>query len=416
MPERRTTINGGKSGNGPGPSQCSRRSCAVCGSLKRQQVYKQRFASLSGQKQLSGYDVAVCSECGFAFADRIPSQAWFDSYYDDVSKYTYDQRNGVESSFDTSRFKDITRRITGRFPKNSHILDFGCATGGLLFQLKQEGYSSILGMDRSAAAADIAKRLYGVPVINDSLSNIKNRSNSLDLAILVGVLEHLCDINELMSGLGALVKDQGYLYIETPDVEGFAACMDMPFQQFSVEHINFFSNLSLTRLMAGHGFAPIEVTGLVRDFTKNSKMPTISGLFRRAPGIQEIPAVASTRNALLEYVALSKDTESRLSRSIDRLVASKKPVIVWGVGTYTLHLLEQTKFGDLNIIAFVDSNSHYQSQTLRGRRVLAPWELKGFAQAILISSLAYQSEIEEQIRQELHLANEIITLEEAAHG
>ena len=62
------------------------------------------------------------------------------------------------------------------------------------------------------------------------------------------------------------------------------------------------------------------------------------------------------------------------------------------------------------ITAFVDSNPRYQGKQVSGIPILSPAELAGRSEAILVSSLISQDEIVRQIRHDLRLGNEIITL------
>jgi FlaA1/EpsC-like NDP-sugar epimerase len=65
-----------------------------------------------------------------------------------------------------------------------------------------------------------------------------------------------------------------------------------------------------------------------------------------------------------------------------------------------------------NIVAFVDSNPHYQGKRLNGIPVLAPGDMRSRSETILVSSQASQGEIVRQIRADLGLANPVLTLSE----
>ena len=388
------------------------RACPACGSLEKKLFYRQRFAKVSNQPQLSNYDVVQCTDCGTAYADDIPAQPWFDAYYREISKYTHDQRAGEESPADTIRFHDITALIAKQMPeKCRRIVDFGCATGGLLRRLKSLGYTELLGMDKSPASAEIGRRLHGIRIVNSNLVEIANDELPFDLLIQVGVLEHLCDLQTTLAEMRKILDLEGLMYIEVPDVEGFDAWPGAPFQQFSIEHINFFSRDSLTGLMERSGFIAVEVFRTARDHTSNTKMPVVCGFFRRSDATsRETPFDTASGPALRSYIDQSARAEEQIRENINLLVASQRPVIVWGVGTNTLHLMETTAFGKMNIVVFVDSNLAYQARELGGRSVLAPAQLADFPQPILISSQLFQSEIETQIRDTLGLPNETISL------
>lgn len=375
-------------------------------------MYGQSFSTLSGKLQLSGYDVVVCLNCGFSYADNIPSQAWFDIYYRDMSKYTYDQREGQLAPADVARFKHVAELITTQAPDRSiRILDFGCATGGLLSHLKEARYENLIGFEKTPGATTLAKELYSLRVVNTPIAELVADEGCFDLVIQSGVLEHIRDVRGHLSEIAGILKPDGLMYVEVPDVVAFEPHMVNPFQEFSIEHINFFSTHSLNNLMASFGFEPVKVIRITRDYTQITKMGVICGFYRNSGsnGLT-ITNDEETRPALQRYIDQSLLEEKQVKRIIDDLVARKIPLLVWGVGTYTLHLVENSSFSKLNIVAFADSNKNYHGQTLLGKAILSPSELKAYSEPILISTYAFQTEIETQIRHDLKLDNDIITL------
>ena len=90
-------------------------------------------------------------------------QATFDTYYRDLSKYEYDQREGVESPFDLERFRQNVAEARVFIPgPDARILEIGCSTARLLSLLKEAGFGNLLGLDPSPSCARAAKRLYGI--------------------------------------------------------------------------------------------------------------------------------------------------------------------------------------------------------------------------------------------------------------
>jgi len=391
---------------------CEDRSCPICGRREKKLLYRQEFSHLSDQIQLGGYDVTICENCGGGFADQIPNQDWFNAYYKAMSKYTNDQRGGDVSTFDTERFRDISKLISEFVPaKSARILDFGCASGGLLKELQTLGYNNLLGAERSASAAELARRKYRIRVVNSPLTDIAREEEPFDLLIQVGVLEHLCDVDGILNEMRTVLKPGGLMYIEVPDAIGFNEHAGAPFQHFSVEHINFFSSVSLTNLMLPNQFEPLQVERTARNQTANAKMPVVCGFFR----MQDSSPTGFERDdqtevSLRTYIEQSNRMEATVARVIDSLVVARTPILVWGVGTHTLHLLKTTRFAELDVVAFIDSNTSYQNRQLNGKPVLTPEALAHYAQPILISSQMFQSEIEHQIQRKLRLENPLIKL------
>jgi len=196
-----------------------------------------------------------CVACGAAFADGIPDQAELDAYYAERSKYIYAHADGAESPFDFKRFEAIADQLEPHLSsKAARILDIGCATGGLLAVLQRRGYANVVGSDPAPACADAARRLHGIEVRTATLSEHAEWTERFDAVLLVGVLEHVREVRAAVRIAASLLRPGGLLYCAQPDVEGFAACVNAPYQQFSTEHVNFFSTASLHRLLAAAGF------------------------------------------------------------------------------------------------------------------------------------------------------------------
>jgi len=258
------------------------RPCPICSSEEKILLYRQRFSRLSEGSLLKGYDVVICQNCGFGFADQIPGQDAFDLYYRDMSKYDYQERGGRESARDEERFEETATLIQHFLPnREAVILDIGCSTGGLLSKIKQSGFPNVIGVDPSPLCASAAMKLYGIRVFNRSITELSTSGQSFDFVILVGVLEHLRDLSAAVEEIRRILADGGQLYVEVPDLLSFADLPDAPFQQFSLEHINFFSAQSLNNLLETRGFRPAYSQQISRHQSENTVMPVIAAVFQK---------------------------------------------------------------------------------------------------------------------------------------
>jgi SAM-dependent methyltransferase len=375
-------------------------------------LFEQRFGTLSEGSLLAGYDVVVCARCGCAFADRIPEQSVFDEHYSRMSKYEYAHRGGEESPFDAARFDIIAKYLSEQIEdRETRVLDVGCATGGLLDRLRRLGYANVTGLDPSPGCAKLAKQVYDLPVSTGTAFENDLPKRSYDLVIVVGVLEHIRDAAAAVARLDELVSPAGTIFAEVPDATAFSEWPDAPYQEFSIEHVNFFGPGSLENLMKIAGYELIKMDRPPRQFTRTTVMPSAAGLFRRT-GDQPLPISRDTESeqGLRAYIAQSVNEEKRISRKIAELIQTRQEIAVWGVGTHTLHLMESTSLADAHITVFVDVNSKYHGKELFGRQVISPREMAPRPEPILVSSRAFQSDIVNTIRNEVQLDNPLILL------
>ncbi len=396
------------------PPQLEPRACPFCGAEEKRVLFRQQFEAIADASLMSGYDVVVCRHCTAAYADGIPSQAAFDAYYRDMSKYEDPRRGGLVSPYDTARFNAIADLAQPYLPgPDCAILDIGCATAGLLAVLKQRGFSDLTGLDPSPTCAEIAKERYGIRVIAGTVPTTTETENKWDFIFLIGVLEHIRELCETLSWVRALLKPNGRVFIEVPDVLQFVRYATAPFQQLSVEHINFFSSCSLSNLMLRNGFGLVSVSQAVHELGHNTMDPTVVGVFQRDDVGPPGPLCTDNDQgvtALQEYLEQSRSAEERERRLMDELADRQEPFMVWGAGTRTQRLLATTRLGQAKISVFIDSNVKYQGKELRGIPIIQPADVFTRPEPILIASWTYQTEILRQLREELQLPNEVILL------
>jgi SAM-dependent methyltransferase len=424
-PEPRHPIKGEHLGDAADPQrssvglcgcECARmnqgaRACPSCGSRDLQLIFRQRFSQLSAGSLLGGYDVVCCGSCGFGFADDLPGPAEFARYYAAMSKYEQAASNGRVSEWDAARSRSAATMMASHVDvKDAPVLDVGCATGAQLAALRDVGFSDLQGLDPSPACALAAQRAYGIDVVTGLAKDIRGLQKAYGLVLFCAVLEHLFDPISAMRDVAEVLDPDGMVYVEVPDATGFAECADAPYQEFSTEHINFFTPRSLEDMMGRVGFAKHALVRVTYDWSSGTRGPAIQALFHKGPPHSPTGPDLTTRAALEDYVAVSAAIDARVSARLRELAAARQPLLVWGTGAHTMRLLRSGGMDGLNIVAFVDSDLNYQGRLLAGREILAPSALAGRAEAILVSSGTVHREIARQIREEHGFDNQIILL------
>lgn len=393
------------------------RACPVCGGTSAELVFQQSFQAVEKGGPVDSYAVVVCSACGTSFADGIPSQSEFDAYYRDLSKYEYEHRAGKESEDDSHRLKVLAELVQSIIlDKTSRILEIGCANGRLLSYLRKAGYTALKGIDPSPGCARAAKRLYDLSVETGTVFAIRNPEKPYNVVMTLGVLEHIRDVKGAVQHIRDVTSRDGRVFVAVPDASNLIAAQDAPFQDFSTEHINFFSPSSLQYLMEAGGFRALSCASLNLELHPGLLTPSVCGVFEPSANYRtEFAYDDSTRTGLLRYVEECRASDEQLKVRI-RHAVDGRTVIVWGVGTHTRRLLANHTLRPEDVSIFVDANPKYQGQRLVGLPVLSAEQAKGRSEPILISSYAFQKEISEQIRDVLRLPNELILLYDLRPG
>ena len=139
--------------------------------------------------------------------------------------FKYEDKNKILSNIDYELKKyDYMFRKELPNDKNAHILELGCGYGKLLTYLKRSGYNSIISVDISDSAVQLAKVLN----ISDKIiiKDIKNflsdcKENSYDIVFAIDVLEHflLNEIIYISQNVYRILKKEGKFIIQIPNGE-----------------------------------------------------------------------------------------------------------------------------------------------------------------------------------------------------
>src|ERR1700683_5020035 len=125
------------------------RECSVCESPAKRILYRQPLVLPEGRSSYGGYDIAVCSQCGFIYADNTISQAALNTHYTGPTKAAQSLAENGEPAGELIRLAN-TAAILKRFLKPSdRVLDIGCGSARLLNLLKQSGFHQLRGLDQS---------------------------------------------------------------------------------------------------------------------------------------------------------------------------------------------------------------------------------------------------------------------------
>ena len=383
------------------------RFCPICSCSEKTFLYKQNFHN-KVISLMDNYDVVVCDSCGFVYADNIPSQSEFDSYYAAMSRYEFSHNDGIFSKSYIDHARGIIDFLIPHISnKKARILDIGCSTGCLLSLFKERGYSNLIGVDPSPSCAETVIKRYGIETVASTISTFEP-NESFDVIILSAVVEHLVDLDSSIQKVISMLNPNGLLFIEIPDAERFDTYIFTPFQQFSIEHINYFTQHSITNLLSKFSFEIIEM-----QKSENKGNQTIDPnllILSRKSSKSDIQTIRDDicEIKIRNYMSQCSKIDLDMKKTIQEKLSNKDKVIVWGVGTNTLRLLNSGL--DLSkVLYFVDSNTRYSGKKINGIEIKLPNEIKE-NDPILILTYSYQEEVIHQIREVLKLNNEIIKI------
>ena len=204
-----------------------------------------------------------CTECGFLFLDLRFSSTELKNLYDDYRGEAYtDLRELYEPGYKLKNSKlkggieyvaEIEQFLKPLLSEPIRVLDWGGDTGqNTPFQ-------------KQAECLDIYD-ISGRPVIEGARRVDKEEIAARDYSLIVcsNVLEHVPYPSDLLFDIRKVLREDAILYIEIPLEEVIRNHADqLPFQKKHWhEHINFYSEKSLTRLVETVGMEVVAVKTL----------------------------------------------------------------------------------------------------------------------------------------------------------
>jgi SAM-dependent methyltransferase len=149
------------------------------------------------------------------------------------NQYEYDTMAKCEQDLWWYRsLHDLTLSvIKANTVSNPKVLDAGCGTGGLLLQLKKNGYTNIAGFDFSSDAVNYARRTSGVDVQLLDITKAGNTypPDSFDIVVsndIVCLLEEGQD-KVAVDGLLRILKPGGLLIMNLAALKIFSGTHDL---------------------------------------------------------------------------------------------------------------------------------------------------------------------------------------------
>jgi len=144
----------------------------------------------------------------------------------------------------------------------AQIMELGCAHGSFVALMRQAGYSAT-GLELSPWVVEFGRKTFDVPILLGPLEAQEMPLESLDVIVLMDVLEHLSDPLETLKHSLQRLKPDGLLIVQTPQFKD-GMCFDSlveakdRFVEMLIpdEHIYLFGERSVkqlfSRLGAGH--------------------------------------------------------------------------------------------------------------------------------------------------------------------
>ncbi len=178
--------------------------CRLCSSNELKFYYSQGYDG-----QFKYYKCNNCSLVNLDLSNGFGQKKYTEKY---VDPFDESKKINIEQ---TETYKFITKNLVTR----GKILDIGCGNGRLLWLASKEGWQPT-GIELSEHYAAEIKEKLGIDVIVKDFLELDPNKKQFDIITLRHVLEHIPYPVQVLNKIKELLKPNGIVVMEFPNIEG----------------------------------------------------------------------------------------------------------------------------------------------------------------------------------------------------
>lgn len=223
---------------------------------------------------------------------------------------------------------DEIELLRRRIPTDALVVEIGANDGTFLHLLGEAGYERRVGVEPNRVASELARKT-GATICNeffDAALAEKLASEHGPAALVVSrqAVEHIANLDSLGRGLTKLLAEDGWVLFEVPDFD-----VPMPYGDVSAlweEHVNYFTEATMTRFLARHGIAVQEV----RRYPFSGGALTV--LARRGSDAQACAAAQAEKDRARAFAASAASFRHKIEARLRANRRGGRANILYGTG------------------------------------------------------------------------------------
>ncbi len=228
--------------------------CNLCGSNQYVIEYRNSDDGKEGGYRISEAaltlprEVVRCRKCGLVYVSRREdSEEILKQYSDMVDEKYVEEEQGRRLTA-----RRVLSKLEG-FRHGNRLLEVGCGTGFFLDEAQKRGWE-VTGVELSCWAVNFCRDKFGIDVKNMSLEEARFPSSSFDAVVLEDMIEHFMNPRQSLEEIRRILKPDGIVYINTPDIESLASrILKARWWGINRYHLYYFSRRTLSRLLDATG-------------------------------------------------------------------------------------------------------------------------------------------------------------------
>jgi SAM-dependent methyltransferase len=348
--------------------------CRLCGKKELKPVFSLGSLPLANalldskdlNKREAKYplDLVFCENCGLLQinGDINPKNIfedypYFSSFSDTVLK---NAKEIVERTI-------VSKGLTG----SSQVVEIA-SNDGYLLQYYQDKGVPILGVEPAANIAHVAKKK-GIPTLCEFFGkkialNLKDGGKSADVIHANNVIAHVPQVNDFVSGLTTLLKEEGVVIAEVPYAKEMVEFGE--FDTIYHEHRCYFTLATIKELFARNGLFVNNVEflnihgGSLRVFASKTSKKQESTVLDVI--YEEQNKEVNSLNFCKKLAVRAKKTKKTLRNTLTKLKRENKAIVGYGAAAKGAVLLNYCDIGKAFLDYVVDKNEHKKGKFMPG--------------------------------------------------
>ena len=195
--------------------------CPVCNNTDFKDFLVCKDYTVSQEK----FTVQECNNCNFRFTNPIPEESKIGSYYEseDYISHSNTSKDLISKIYQRARKKAIENKfnLVRDRSKGERLLEIGSGNGEFLSYCRHNNLI-VNGIEPSKQARNMAIKNFDLKIFEED--QLKNwESESFDSITMWHVLEHVYDLNDRVSEMKRLLKQDGKVFIAVPNCASYDA-------------------------------------------------------------------------------------------------------------------------------------------------------------------------------------------------
>ena len=197
--------------------------------------------------------VVTCQSCGMVYLSPRLDAALIQGGYEAVEDPTFVAQNPQRIQTFSKSIASITGRL-GYDPKGKKLLDIGCAGGAFPVAARNAGFDA-QGIEPSRWLSEYGRKTYNIEIRQGILERGAFPENSFDVISLWDVIEHVPAPHEILTTIHGMLRPQGYLWVNYPDIGSVVAkVLGWKWPFWLSVHLHYYVRATMRRQLERAGF------------------------------------------------------------------------------------------------------------------------------------------------------------------